>query len=51
MCIYFDVDALDASVMPATGFRTRVFVRSLPIIKNLQTSKIIGADIIELAYK
>ena len=51
--ITFDVDALDASIMPATGTPEPgglLWEEVLPIIKKVcQTSKIIGADIIELA--
>ena len=50
--ITFDVDALDASIMPATGTQNQgVFCgkRFANNKKSLQTSKIIGADIIELA--
>ena len=51
--ITFDVDALDASIMPATGTPEPgglLWEEVLPIIKKVcQISKIIGADINELA--
>ncbi len=51
--ITFDVDALDASIMPATGTPEPgglLWEETLPIIKKVcQVSKIIGADINELA--
>ncbi len=51
--ITFDVDALDSSIMPATGTPEPgglLWEEILPIIKKVcQISKIIGADINELA--